>query len=97
MVAKSRCCLSLQTAKYVSNPSKYLQIAETCTDYIHPKTKTLEIPAAALQDDQNTALPPLMNPTMLEATDDLTNLSHLNEPAGTASVKTFLSETNDVK
>jgi myosin heavy subunit len=23
-----------------------------------------------------------MNPTMLEASDDLTNLSHLNEPAG---------------
>ncbi len=27
-------------------------------------------------------MPPLMNPTMLEASDDLTNLSHLNEPAG---------------
>jgi myosin heavy subunit len=27
-------------------------------------------------------LPPLMNPAMLEASDDLTNLSHLNEPAG---------------
>jgi myosin heavy subunit len=25
-----------------------------------------------------------MNPAMLEASDDLTNLSHLNEPAGTA-------------
>jgi len=25
-----------------------------------------------------------MNPTMLEASDDLTNLSHLNEPAGMA-------------
>lgn len=24
-----------------------------------------------------------MNPTILEASDDLTNLSHLNEPAGT--------------
>ena len=27
-------------------------------------------------------LPPLRNPPMLEATDDLTNLSYLNEPAG---------------
>lgn len=26
-----------------------------------------------------------MNPAMLEASDDLTNLSHLNEPAGTVS------------
>jgi len=38
---------------------------------------------AALQDDSNSHLPPLMNPTILEASDDLTNLSYLNEPAGT--------------
>ena len=37
---------------------------------------------AALQDDNNASLPPLMNPAILEASDDLTNLSHLNEPAG---------------
>jgi len=29
-----------------------------------------------------------MNPTMLEASDDLTNLSHLNEPAGMAREST---------
>jgi myosin heavy subunit len=29
-----------------------------------------------------------MNPTMLEASDDLTNLSHLNEPAGTSLLST---------
>jgi myosin heavy subunit len=28
-----------------------------------------------------------MNPTMLEASDDLTNLSHLNEPAGMNTTK----------
>ena len=28
-----------------------------------------------------------MNPAMLEASDDLTNLSHLNEPAGTCALK----------
>lgn len=27
-----------------------------------------------------------MNPSMLEASDDLTNLSHLNEPAGMLTV-----------
>ena len=37
---------------------------------------------AALQDDSNASLPPLMNPAILEASDDLTSLSHLNEPAG---------------
>lgn len=38
---------------------------------------------AAIQDGNDPNLPPLMNPAMLEASDDLTNLSHLNEPAGT--------------
>jgi myosin V len=37
---------------------------------------------AALQEDNSVSLPPLMNPAILEASDDLTNLSHLNEPAG---------------
>ncbi|KAF4779118.1 hypothetical protein HER10_EVM0001155 [Colletotrichum scovillei] len=42
--------------------------------------KTVEVTAEALQKGDS-SLPPLMNPTMLEASDDLTNLSHLNEPA----------------
>ncbi|OAQ85318.1 class V myosin [Purpureocillium lilacinum] len=45
------------------------------------QTKTIEVPAEALQSGNDPSLPPLMNPTMLEASDDLTNLSHLNEPA----------------
>ena len=44
--------------------------------------KTIEVPEQALIDGNDPKLPPLMNPTMLEASDDLTNLSHLNEPAG---------------
>ena len=47
------------------------------------QTKTVETTIEALTVDNNSNLPPLMNPTMLEASDDLTNLSHLNEPAGT--------------
>lgn len=46
------------------------------------QSKTVETTSAALLDDNNTSLPPLMNPAILEASDDLTNLSHLNEPAG---------------
>ncbi|KAK0944048.1 Myosin type-2 heavy chain 1 [Friedmanniomyces endolithicus] len=48
------------------------------------ETKSVETTLAALQDENNankSILPPLMNPTILEASDDLTNLSHLNEPA----------------
>ncbi|ROT40891.1 hypothetical protein SODALDRAFT_106970 [Sodiomyces alkalinus F11] len=44
------------------------------------ETKTLEVSVEAVQNGDS-SLPPLMNPTMLEASDDLTNLSHLNEPA----------------
>jgi myosin V len=46
------------------------------------QTKKLEVSLEDLQSGNPSALPPLMNPAMLEASDDLTNLSHLNEPAG---------------
>lgn len=46
------------------------------------QTKVIETTQSELQMDNNPALPPLMNPAMLEASEDLTNLSHLNEPAG---------------
>lgn len=40
------------------------------------------------EDNANTStLPPLMNPSILEASDDLTNLSHLNEPAVLQAIK----------
>ncbi|KAI0157483.1 putative myosin MYO2 [Xylariaceae sp. FL1272] len=44
------------------------------------ETKDVVVSLDALQNGNDT-LPPLMNPAMLEASDDLTNLSHLNEPA----------------
>lgn len=34
-------------------------------------------------------LPPLRNPPVLEGTEDLTNLSYLNEPAGALHPPTF--------
>ncbi|KAI0123511.1 myosin-2 [Xylariales sp. AK1849] len=43
--------------------------------------KKIEVSLEGLTDGNDPKLPPLMNPTMLEASDDLTNLSHLNEPA----------------
>ncbi|RSM01855.1 hypothetical protein CDV31_011139 [Fusarium ambrosium] len=45
------------------------------------ETKVIDVTVEALQSGNHTSLPPLMNPTVLEASDDLTNLSHLNEPA----------------
>ncbi|OJD27266.1 hypothetical protein ACJ73_01348 [Blastomyces percursus] len=49
--------------------------------------KTVETTEAELQLDNNGSLPPLMNPSILEASEDLTNLSHLNEPAVLQAIK----------
>jgi hypothetical protein len=46
------------------------------------QTRVVELALESLQSGNDPSLPPLMNPKMLEASDDLTNLSHLNEPAG---------------
>ncbi|KMQ45951.1 class V myosin [Trichophyton rubrum] len=51
------------------------------------ETKTTETTLSELDSDTNEKLPPLMNPTMLEASEDLTNLSHLNEPAVLQAIK----------
>ncbi|CAI6333349.1 unnamed protein product [Periconia digitata] len=51
------------------------------------ETKTVETNLDALQNGNDPNLPPLMNPAMLEASDDLTNLSHLNEPAVLQAIK----------
>ncbi|KAI0199074.1 P-loop containing nucleoside triphosphate hydrolase protein [Astrocystis sublimbata] len=45
------------------------------------ESKEVVVSVDALQNGNDPTLPPLMNPAMLEASDDLTNLSHLNEPA----------------
>jgi myosin V len=49
--------------------------------------QTVETTEQALQDTHNESLPPLMNPPMFEAAEDLTNLSHLNEPAILQAIK----------
>ncbi|KAI9826872.1 MAG: Myosin type-2 heavy chain 1 [Thelocarpon impressellum] len=59
---------------------------------VNGETKTVETTVAALQEDNNPALPPLMNPSMLEASDDLTNLSHLNEPAVLQAIRLRYSQ-----
>lgn len=42
-----------------------------------------ESTVAAIEKNAGSTLPPLRNPPKMEYTDDLTNLSYLNEPAGT--------------
>ena len=50
--------------------------------YVKKTDATAHETLLAIQTGNDPNLPPLMNPAMLEASDDLTNLSHLNEPAG---------------
>lgn len=66
---------------------KYVSLGPSLPHRVNAKvlgvqTKTVQTTKEALQDESDNSLPPLMNPTMLEASEDLTNLSHLNEPAG---------------
>ncbi|KAK5082943.1 Myosin type-2 heavy chain 1 [Lithohypha guttulata] len=49
--------------------------------------QVVEADEAALADTRNASLPPLANPPMFEAAEDLTNLSHLNEPAILQAIK----------
>ncbi|KAL6245268.1 Myosin type-2 heavy chain 1 [Rhinocladiella similis] len=49
--------------------------------------QTVETTEEALSDTTHASLPPLMNPPMFEAAEDLTNLSHLNEPAILQAIK----------
>ncbi|KAL8739282.1 MAG: hypothetical protein Q9181_000012 [Wetmoreana brouardii] len=55
------------------------------------ETRTVDTTLAALGDG-DASLPPLMNPSILEASDDLTNLSHLNEPAVLQAIKLRYSQ-----
>lgn len=56
------------------------------------EAKTVETTIKAIQDGTDASLPPLMNPAMLEASDDLTNLSHLNEPAVLQAIRLRYSQ-----
>ena len=49
--------------------------------------QTVEASEESLNDARNASLPPLANPPMFEASEDLTNLSHLNEPAVLQAIK----------
>lgn len=48
---------------------------------------TVQTTRDALLDGRDASLPPLMNPAMFESAEDLTNLSHLNEPAILQAIK----------
>ncbi|KAG0201484.1 Myosin type-2 heavy chain 1 [Mortierella sp. GBA30] len=49
---------------------------------------------AKIKETSNAELPPMRNPPLLEGTEDLTNLSYLNEPAVLSNIKTRYSHCN---
>ncbi|KAJ8659397.1 hypothetical protein O0I10_004759 [Lichtheimia ornata] len=52
------------------------------------KEYRFESTVAAIEKNGGSTLPPLRNPPKMEYTDDLTNLSHLNEPAVLNTIRT---------
>ncbi|CAN3360820.1 myosin-2 [Diutina catenulata] len=56
-------------------------------------SRTFEVETAELSED-NDALPPLRNPPILEAAEDLTSLSYLNEPAVLHAIKVRYAQLN---
>ncbi|EPS37177.1 hypothetical protein H072_9168 [Dactylellina haptotyla CBS 200.50] len=51
------------------------------------EVKTINSKMSAFKDPNDETLPPLANPPIIEAADDLTSLSHLNEPAVLQAIK----------
>jgi hypothetical protein len=63
----------------------------------HVQTQTFESKLSDVQESptgasfSTNALPPLRNPPLLEQTEDLTNLSYLNEPSGRQTASCYCS------
>ena len=56
--------------------------------------ETVEIETETLNESQNEKLPLLRNPPILEAIEDLTSLSYLNEPAVLHAIKARYGQLN---
>lgn len=54
----------------------------------HGKERQVTTTSNQIQKTKGSELPPLRNPPLLEATEDLTNLSYLNEPAVLHTIRT---------
>lgn len=72
-------------APKTSPASPMAQLANLASPQASTVTTTFTALSNASAASPTDVLPPLRNPPLLEATEDLTNLSHLNEPAGTPS------------
>jgi len=74
-------------SKNVEGDKATLVFEITSGDRIGEKITATTSLAALEGNEEDKALPPLMNPPVLEASDDLTSLSHLNEPAVLQAIK----------
>lgn len=79
---KVKLVFQLENGEVHAIEGNYSCFKYTVCSHTSLQTKTVETTVETLEHDPDGTLPPLMNPSMLEASDDLTNLSHLNEPAG---------------
>lgn len=85
------------TLPFVIDETGEERVVQTTTSKIETLVRAnkegaaLDAAATASGNLADGQLPPLRNPPLLEATDDLTNLSHLNEPSGASVPSLFLS------
>lgn len=79
---KVKLVFQLENGEVHTLEGRYPYFKQTVCSPTFLQTKTIDTTLQTLENDPDGRLPPLMNPSMLEASDDLTNLSHLNEPAG---------------
>lgn len=70
------------SASCTTNAVENGKVTITFQDDNDGKEHVFESTIAAINKTQGATLPPLRNPPKMENTDDLTNLSYLNEPAG---------------
>ncbi|KAG0220502.1 P-loop containing nucleoside triphosphate hydrolase protein [Mortierella sp. GBAus27b] len=75
------------TTKTVSDDGKVAMTFVDENGKEHAFTSTL----AKIQESGNDVLPPMRNPPLLEGTEDLTNLSYLNEPSVLNNIRTRYS------
>ncbi|KAL7314137.1 Myosin type-2 heavy chain 1 [Mucor circinelloides] len=76
------------SASCTTNVVENDKVAITFQDDNDGKEHVFESTIAAINKTQGAALPPLRNPPKMENTDDLTNLSYLNEPAVLNTIRT---------
>lgn len=87
-------CVWIQVSKpttYVTGNARGANLCGISLLQVSSVKTTLTLLATPPANSATDLLPPLRNPPVLEATEDLTNLSYLNEPAGWSTLISLIN------